>query len=136
MEHKYRVWNKAYQYMEEVDGYDLFIADGKLYEVREESSNWQLYMEKTDVSDRYDLMQFTGLNDMESKEIYDGDILDAKDRIVLVVWNQPNGCWDSIFVRYTVPISQLTSNGITPVEWKFRAKVIGNKYNNPELLKS
>lgn len=134
MEHKYRVWNKVGQYMEEVDGYDLFIADGKLYEVREESSNWQLYMERTDVSDKYGLMQFTGLTDMESMDVYDGDILDAGDRIVLVIWNQPNGCWDSIYVRDTVPISQLTSNGITPMEWKFRARVIGNKYNNPELL--
>lgn len=136
MEHKYRAWDKVDCYMEEVDGYDLFIADGKLYEVTEEYSNYQAYMERVNVSDRYDLMQYTGLKDMESQEVYDGDILDAKDRIVLVVWNQTNGCWDSIFVRYIVPISQLTSNGITPVEWKFRAKVIGNKYNNPELLKN
>lgn len=87
-------------------------------------------------TNNFELMQYTGLNDMDGTEVCDGDILDARDRLVLVVWNQPNGCWDSIYIRYTVPISQLTSNGITPVEWKYRAKIIGNKYNNPELLKN
>lgn len=134
MIYKFRAWNKNGKYMEEVDGYDLFLADGKVFEVTEESRNWQIWMERTDVTEKYDLMQFTGLYDMENTELYDGDILDAGDRIVLVVWNQPNGCWDCDYIKYKIRLSNLTSNGITPVEWKYRAKVIGNKYNNPELL--
>ena len=77
-------------------------------------------------------LQYTGLKDKYTNEIYDGDLIDCGDRICIVRWNVPNATWDSVFVRYKE--GELNSNGITCVEWKYRAIVIGNLYNNPELV--
>ena len=75
--------------------------------------------------------QYTGLKDKNGKNIFEGDILDCGDRLVRVEWNGPNGCWDSVFIKYK---GELCSNGIEPVEWKYRATVIGNIHDNPELM--
>lgn len=76
--------------------------------------------------------QYTGLTDKNGKMIFEGDILDCGDRIVFTKWNSYCGTWDSMFIKYS---GDLCSNGITPAEWKYRAVVIGNIYDNPELLK-
>lgn len=76
--------------------------------------------------------QCTELTDRNGKRVFEGDILDCGDRIVYVKWHEHCGIWDSQFVKYTN--NSLCSNGVTAVEWKFRALVIGNVHDNPELL--
>lgn len=78
------------------------------------------------------LCQHTGILDKNCQKIWENDILDCKDRVTVVDWNTPCGTWDSFFVRYK---GELCSNGIQVVEWKYRAEVIGNIFDNPELLK-
>lgn len=76
--------------------------------------------------------EYTGLCDKNGNMIFEGDILDCGDRIVFVKWHEQCGTWDCDFIRYK---GELCSNGITPVEWKYRAIIIGNIHDNPELLK-
>lgn len=78
------------------------------------------------------ICQYTGLTDKNGNKIWENDILDCKDRVTVVKWHTPCGTWDSVFVRYK---GELCSNGIQVVEWKYRAEVIGNIFDNPELLK-
>ena len=75
--------------------------------------------------------QYTGLTDKNGKKIFEEDILDCGDRVVIVEWHRYCGTWDSRFIKYK---GEKCSNGIIPFEWKYRAVIIGNIHDNPELL--
>jgi hypothetical protein len=70
----------------------------------------------------YVLMQYTGLKDKNGKEIYEGDILKTLTGICEVVWNEYK--WG---VNYHKAFA----------DWSFEGEceIIGNVYENPELLK-
>lgn len=68
------------------------------------------------------LMQFTGLKDKNRKEIYEGDILQTPEGVFPVEWMQ-----------YYFALKGLADVGLlesSPLE------IIGNIYENPELLKA
>ena len=110
------------------DGAVANFYEGRLYEIHPELR----------------VMQFTGLKDERGKEIYEDDIIELCsyiaedgskiDREVRVVrWFGDDGYpafdldgWD----HESNGLSELTQSG----EWKY--EVIGNIYENPELLKS
>lgn len=74
------------------------------------------------------LMQFTGLKDKNGKEIYEGDILEfdadewgGEDNIFQVQWDDANAMWET--------------GGGTNGECESFKTIVGNIYQNPELLK-
>ena len=87
--------------------------------------------------DKIILMQFTGLKDRNGKEIYEGDVIrctdDADEISELnsdtgygnVEWLNESGMW------YVYEIN----NGIDILMQEGYIEVIGNIYENPELLK-
>lgn len=80
-----------------------------------------------DINENSIITQFTGLTDKHGKEIYEGDILKAHG---LVAWNDVEHRWSAIDLNWNDnkewhDIDYLTS----PFE------VIGNVFENPELLK-
>ena len=75
------------------------------------------------------VMQYTGKQDNEDVDIYEGDILEfdedmwqGKNNIHVVSWDNNEACWDF-------------GGGSAYHDMEFRKK-IGNIYENPELLKA
>ena len=88
--------------------------------------------------DGYTLMQWTGLKDRNGKEIYEGDII----RIRYHKW--PKDDWEVYQVKYygdkdypafdTEPYIGCDCNGLLYVMTCCEIEVIGNIFENPELL--
>ena len=82
--------------------------------------------------DEYILMQYTSLKDKNGVEIYEGDIIKDWEGIDIyeIVWNKQWACFE---------LNRLTHKNDTGMdamdEAPFHFEVIGNIYENKELLK-
>lgn len=70
----------------------------------------------------WDLMQFTGLKDKNGKEIYEGDIVEDWGEISPVIWTSMSDGYD--YDGWAADFGLYSG-----------VKVIGNIYENPELIK-
>nr|UVY06189.1 MAG: YopX protein [Bacteriophage sp.] len=122
----FRAWNKENKKMIDVDilnwnnGEVDFIGDGITF-----------ILKANDIV----LMQSTGLTDKNGKEIFEGDIVKVTDGDERT--NFPDGgigtiCGlDEIFMWY---IDGQVHNGLFDISQEYYIEVIGNIYENPELL--
>ena len=90
--------------------------------------------------------QFTGLLDKNGKEIYEGDIVRKRDLTFglkfdgVVVYNSEIGCFrihsenNGVTMRMGFEASDVYNDGQCTVPVKYDYEVIGNIYDNPELL--
>jgi uncharacterized phage protein (TIGR01671 family) len=121
-EYKFRVWDEEDKKMY----YDMcFIPDWGFIKNGYEDCPW------TDTFESRIVMQYTELKDNDGKEIYESDILEYKHtgEIVIVDWDNEIGCY--IFdneneIERDVYIGDMSLSN--------EYKIIGNKYENPELL--
>ena len=121
---KYRAWDKETQTMLDVSLIDFkkSVLVGEHWEFGE--TNFRNF-------DDVNLMQSTGLFDKNSKEIFEKDILDYNGRKVIVKWH---GSYASFIYEF---VDELQNR---KTEWKplylsyYHFKIIGNVYQNPELL--
>ena len=71
--------------------------------------------------ENFEIMQYTGVKDKNGKEIYEGDILKLNDEIAKVIFCE--GC-------FLLDIKDDDNLFAISEDWE----VIGNVYENPELL--
>ncbi|HHT7042063.1 hypothetical protein B4087_1129 [Bacillus cereus] len=119
---KFRAWDgDRMQTVLTLGLYEGFVSTNKLH---------------SDVED-FKLMQYTGLKDKNGKKIFEGDILDLSldDDSVLrceIVYQAPSFCrkW------HNANTIRLRQREIEPLAWNTHIvyEVIGNIYENPELL--
>lgn len=78
----------------------------------------------------YEWMQSTEVIDKNGKTLHDGDIIKFKNKLYHIQWSSlewrawsiPHGEWPTLW------------DFITPQQERSSCEVIGNKYENPELL--
>ena len=131
---KFRAWDKRYKRMSQPFGIGGDISclvyfpeeNGKLDSILIEV----VACEK----ERFVIMQYTGLKDLEGREIYEGDIIgENKEVFGIVVWDKANARFAVKFDNY-VDASRMSIYDWME-HWKYRNwRVIGNIYQNPEIL--
>ena len=74
------------------------------------------------------LMQYTGLHDKNGKEIYEGDIVACTGEKYIVSWHNQLASW------YLKPVNYDGWHGISKSDMSLMYEIIGNLWENPELL--
>lgn len=125
---RYRAWDKEFKEMVQVDA---LVSEEQLIKATYKNGN----VVKEDIK-YYNLMQSTGLLDKNGKEIFEGDVLKITDKhswLEVVSFNENKGMFVSkeIHRNTDIPESPLWDLFITNL---FKLEVIGNRYENKELL--
>lgn len=123
---KFRAFYKANQKMYEV--LTLDIIDEKA--LIENNDNPERPLKRYVRLDEIELMQSTGLKDKNGKEIFDGDILKTRTRGLVSVRKESG----NMMVTYQSGVNTRTSLTLSSFLDKYKVYVIGNIYENPELL--
>lgn len=76
-------------------------------------------------------MQFTGLLDKNGKEIYEGDLCWIKGHICEIRYREQYCDYVFHIIKTNWRLMSVTKSNLT----SYRVKIIGNLYENPELLK-
>jgi uncharacterized phage protein (TIGR01671 family) len=154
---KFRVWNKEkkcwYEPIYEAykgNLFDLHLGlSGDINERAFDEHGHERLTHESVFPDRYELMQYTGLKDKNGKEIYEGDILKdelchfKEDMIREIAWDDYN-CQYALRRKHITEHSDFEPRkdgyvySIMPhkTDFEIGMEVIGNIYENPELLKS
>ena len=96
--------------------------------------------------DPYTVGEFTGMRDKHGRKIFEGDIVRKRDLTFglkfdgVVVYNSEIGCFrihsenNGVTMRMGFEASDVYNDGKCTVPVKYEYEVIGNVYDNPELL--
>lgn len=105
---------------------EVMVGNGDIWIIDEDSVAGEWI-----VNNDIHLMQSTGLLDKNSKEIFEGDIVDYKGRKAVIKWH---GSYAS-FIYIFVDELQKRVAGWSPLYLAyFHFEVIGNKFETPEFL--
>lgn len=127
---KFRAWDKFYECMINPVGIEL--ENGEVAHIIE-----QLPGETTKSSiTYYELLQSTGLFDLDGNEIYIGDILKIEDEYTQVVFHEDNTTY-GIYLEDKEGGGNPISDYSTRISLNhIKGTIVGNKYEHPDLLRS
>ena len=128
---KFRAWHKTYDLL--CDVVEIVFGDDDNYVAVENGE----YIERWRFDD-IELMQYTGLKDVHGVDIYEGDIVqpvrpetlqEINSPLIVETANYVSGKWIARNVASE-------SYGVEDYYFKNELSVIGNKFQNPELLEA
>lgn len=130
---KFRVWNKATKEMHEADDIVSLNFEEKQICVQTIFFGQLSYYDFDDIVS----MQSTGLKDKNGKEIFEGDIITNGIEIADIKNHQTLGFYTVLDDREYFFASGMSVEDFEEYadEFSQTAKIIGNIYENPELLK-
>lgn len=124
---RFRVWHNELGRMMSIK--NMWFQDSRIEEL--ELNDAVMNDHITAYPDEIELMQSTGLFDINGKEIFEGDIVDYKGRKAVIKWH---GSYASFIYRFVDELQERKS------EWKplylayYKFEVVGNVHENKELL--
>lgn len=129
---KFRAWDKGHNVMREIQ--KMSFKNGKMMTYK-----WSMWFGEETLSEP---MQYTGLKDKNGKEIYEGDYLTVSG----YNYDEPEGDWEGEVSMNEMEIGifgiccDTGDKGFFPLreiggEYRTIYEVVGNIYENPELLK-
>ena len=117
---KFRVWDNERNAMFNSKSVDIDFFEGKI-EITSDTIRYdEVY---TDEIKDFELMQYVGCKDKNNKEIYEGDIVKTKEHIGQIIYSKGVFFID-VKGDFYLPIYNVSEF----------MEVIGNIYENPELL--
>lgn len=132
---KFRAWSKEYNQMLNVE--DINFRDNIIRTHHFENDR---PLQLVDCTEKFKLMQFTGLKDRNGKEIYEGDVVNSIWDFTDLFADEP----ELGIVNFVVSFDETKAHFLLcPIEdrddvWKIAindvVEVVGNIYENPELL--
>jgi uncharacterized phage protein (TIGR01671 family) len=131
--HKYRAWDKIGKCMYEVTALVWSAASASKFSRIELLSldATYTYVATGDECDNYEIIECTGINDKNGKEIYESDIMGRK---IVEQWDifeiQGTVRWDSSLASFDIMQNDKTRVYILSNEWE----VLGNIYEHPQSL--
>lgn len=133
---KFRAWDKIFKKMLKiglVDLDDMTVYNAKSVDFRCSYQRKTKYSENESFEDveRLVFMQYTGIKDKNEKEIFEGDIFVRNNHKFEVVWDSTRFIGldnDRSGKGYCCYVDSCYKDGSSSIE------VIGNVYENPELL--
>lgn len=132
---KFRVWNGLKNKI--IYPGDDIKDPNNIYDIRLDGTI-RKFTSIAPLPDSFILMQFTGLQDKNNRDIYEGDILFSKRSSNVVDKKMGN-----YIVEYETEISQYIMRRVNGEKYDYHTlrnektwgSIIGNIYQNPELLK-
>ena len=130
----FRVWDKENKIMWNIERWNIEDEYFDLIEPNKSVIDFKAnrtWRKQSDVT----LMQSTGLFDINDKEIFEGDILKCTS-IDGRLWHETNVSWNSTIAGFVIHknIYEVTSIGYLTDSKSITVEIIGNIYQNPELL--
>lgn len=120
---KFRAWDKVFKEMVQVNA---LVLDEQVVKVTYKNGS----VAKEDMKE-YKLMQSTGIKDLNGIEIFEGDIVDYKGRKAVIKWH---GSYTSFIYRFVDELQERVSEWYPLFLAYYHFEIIGNIYENPELL--
>lgn len=132
---KFRAWDKVNKKLKQVYSID-FDENGEIQSIKDEYTKPNEMYAMFEI-EYFELMQSTGLKDINGTEIYEGDIIDkgylskVHDEIGVVKFDKGV---DSDGFHAEVWLGWITDKNSSLLDVYKKCKVLGNIYENPELL--
>jgi len=120
-EHKYRAWDKGKnRYLPDEFIEQLFLRqDGRVM--------WSHATGLEDVTEHFDIEEYTGRGDKNGKEIYEEDIFGSMKQMRCIVKRQDNGAYELVFLDKRIKPWSITDPRVS------NSEAIGNVHDKPEL---